>query len=263
MAQKPSMKRARPNHNGFRTATVLLVPLLVSLVGCGRNHFPSHPASYREFAYVSNGAADTVTVLDLVYLRQDRVIQVGRQPSGLAVNPIRNEVYAVNTGSDSVSVIDAMTSHVVASIGVHRTPYFIDVSPDGRRAYVANSGSNTVSVLDLDSRREIGVAATGEGPGVARVTPDNRTLVVSNRIAGSLSVYSITDSKDHPLVFREAFSGCTGATAVVVVPTSAGELRSGSKAFVACSGTHQVMVVCYSTINCCASWMWEKCLRIW
>ena len=87
------------------------------------------------------------------------------------------------------------------------------------------------------------MAATGEGPGVARVAPDNRTLVVSNRIAGSLSVYSITDSKDHPLAFREAFSGCTGATDVVVVANSATEPRSGSKAFVACSGTHQVMVV--------------------
>jgi YVTN family beta-propeller protein len=128
-------------------------------------------------------------------------------------------------------------------MGVHRKPYSIDVAPDGKRAYVANSESNTVSVLDLDKRREIGVAAAGEGPGVAKVGPDNRTLVVSNRIAGSLSVYSIKDKGKQPLEFREAFSGCPGATDVVVVPNSMSEPQSGSKAFVACSGGHQVMVV--------------------
>jgi YVTN family beta-propeller protein len=222
---------------------LLLFAMPLALSGCGRNRFPDYPASYHEFAYITNGTANTVTVLDLVYLRQDRVLQVGRQPSGLAVNPVRNEVYAVNTGSDSVSVIDATTNRVAATIGVHRTPYFIEVAPDGKRAYVANSASNTVSVLDLDTRREIATAATGEGPGVARVTPDNRTLVVSNRNAGSLSVYSITDSREHPLVFREAFSGCTGATDAVVVANSATEPQSGSKAFVACSGTNKVMVV--------------------
>jgi YVTN family beta-propeller protein len=215
-------------------ASLLLLPL--ALMSCKRQTFPEYPANYREFAYVSDGSAGTVTVLDLVYLRQDHVLQVGRQPTGMAVNPVRNEIYAVNSGSDSVTVIDATNNTVAVTIGVHRAPYFIDVAPDGKRAYVPNSGSNTVSILDLDKRHEIGTAATGEGPGVARVAPDNHTLVVSNRIAGSISVYSIDASTAHPLHFRDAFSGCTGATDIAILPGSA-------KAFVACSGGHQVMVV--------------------
>jgi YVTN family beta-propeller protein len=209
-----------------------LLPLTLS--GCHRNRFPNYPANYREFAYVSNGAPGTVTVLDLVYLRQDRVLQVGRQPSGLAVNPVRNEVYAVNSGSDTVSVIDTTDNAVAATIGVHRGPFFMDISPDGKRGYVPNSGSNSVSVLDLDKRREIAVAAAGEGPGVARVSPDNRTLVVSNRIAGSVTIYSISDSPTRPLQFRATFSGCVGATDIAILPDS-------SKAFIACSGGHQIM----------------------
>ena len=244
MAQEPGMRPA-PRAAAFSRPALwralgLLLPLL--LLGCGRDRFPNYPASYHEFAYVSNGASNTVTVLDLVYLRQDRVLQVGRQPSGLAVNPVRNEVYAVNTGSDSVSVIDATTNRVAATIGVQRTPYFIAIAPDGKRGYVANSASNTVSVIDLDKRRQVGIAATGEGPGMAKVSPDNRTLVVSNRVAGSLSVYSITDSKEHPLQLREAYSGCAGATDITVV-ASASEPTSGAKAFVACSATHKVMEI--------------------
>lgn len=219
---------------GAALAALALLPTI--LAGCHRNTFPRYAADYREFAYVSNGANGTITVLDLVYLRQERTLQVGRRPTGLAVNPVRNEVYAVNTGSDSVSVIDAAANQVVATIGVHHAPYFISVAPDGRRAYVANSGSNTVSVLDLEQRREIGIAATGEGPGLAVVSPDNRTVVVSNRAAGSLSLYSVEDSPTQPLRFREAFSGCPGATDIAILPDS-------TKAFAACSASNKIMAV--------------------
>jgi len=225
----------------LKVASTALILLPLALSGCHRNRFPSYPANYREFAYISNGEPGTVTVLDLVYLRQDRVIQVGRQPTGLAVNPARNEVYAVNSASDTVSVIDTTSNAVAATIGVRHAPYSIDIAPDGKRAYVPNSGSNSVSVLDLDKRREIAVAAAGEGPGVARVAPDNRTLVVSNRIAGSVSIYSISDSTTHPLQFREAFSGCPGATDIVIEADDKSHPESGAKALIACSGGHQIM----------------------
>ncbi|HEY4357133.1 MAG TPA: YncE family protein [Acidobacteriaceae bacterium] len=228
MAQFPDRRSLLP------AAALLLLPL--GLASCNANRFPSYPPGYREFAYVTDGASDTVAVLDLVYLRQDRVLQVGHDPMGLAVNTHRNEVYAVNTGGDSVSVIDAEKNEVAATIGVHRTPHFIDVDPNGKRAYVANSGSNTVSVLDLEKRREIAVAATGEQPWQARVAPDNRTLVVSNHAAGSVSVYSIGEPGQQPLQLRNAFAGCAGATDVVILPDS-------SKAFIACTDAHRVMAI--------------------
>ena len=225
----------------LRRSATLLLP--AALLGCHGNRFPIYPVNYHEFAYISDGSSGTVTVLDLVYLRQDRVLQVGRKPTGMAVNPERNEVYAANAGSDSISVIDATRNVVAATIGVQHTPYSLTVSPDGKRAYVANSGSNTVSVIDLDKRRVIAAVGTGEGPGVARVSPDNRTLVVSNRVAGSVSVYSILPSQAHPLQLREAFSGCEGATDIAISSQSNDDLPSGAKAWVACSGSHRVMVV--------------------
>ncbi len=208
----------------------------VALSGCHRKQFPEYPADYREFAYVSDGASDTVAVLDLVYLRQDRVLQVGRQPTGLAANPVRNEVYAVNSGSDSVSVIDTEQNRVITTIGLHSRPYFMDVAPDGKRGYVANSGANSVSVIDLVRHRELATAATGEQPGVARIAPDMRSLVVTNRGSGSVSVYAVSDSETHPLTLRGTYPNCPGATDAVILPDS-------SKAFIACSGSHHVMAI--------------------
>ncbi|GGA58884.1 hypothetical protein GCM10011507_07820 [Edaphobacter acidisoli] len=218
--------------------------LLATVTGCSRYGFPTLPKGYQEYAYVTNGGSNTVTVLDLVYLRQDRTLQVGQDPSGIAANPRRNEVYAVNTQPDSssgsVSVINAATNQVVAAISVHRLPYFIAVSPNGRRAYVPNAGSNSVSVLDLDRRREVATVSTGDQPGVARVSPDGRTLVVTNRGSNSVSLYDIAQPyspSDTPeLKLRATFSGCSGATDAVILPDS-------SKVFVACSGGHKIMAV--------------------
>lgn len=236
--------------------------MMATLSGCRRSGFPDVPSGYHEYAYVTNGASNTVTVLDLVALRPERTLRVGEGPSGIAANPRRNEIYAVNTKSGTVTVIDAVSNDVVSTIGVHRQPYSISVDAQGGRAYVANSGSNSVSVIDLDRRREIAVAGTGEQPGLARISPDMRSLVVSNRRSGSVSVYSVAPyistyrgpsegsleapapaAPAHPreasgpiLRLRAAFPGCPGATDVAILPDS-------SKAFVACSGGHQVMAI--------------------
>jgi YVTN family beta-propeller protein len=224
----------------LRILSIASFAFLLSSVGCHRSGFPDVPAGYREYAYVSNGSSNTVTILDLVYLRQDRTLQVGANPSHLAVNPVRNEVYVVNTLSGTVSIIDTQANRVVSTIGVHRLPTFIAVDASGHRAYVVNSGSNTVSILDLDRRREIGVTGTGEQPGLIRISPDGRSLVVTNRGSGSVSLFSIAPY-DAPrtaggLRLRAAFSGCPGATDAVILPDS-------SKAFIACSTGHQVMAV--------------------
>ena len=245
-------------NNPLRTSALVVLLAIVLVSGCRRGGFPDVPAGYREFAYVTNGGSNTVSVLDLVNLRQDRTLRVGDNPTGIDVNPVRNEVYAVNSQSGTVTVIDAATNTVAATIGVHRQPYFISVDAQGGRAYVANSGSNSVSVIDLDRRREIAVAGAGEQPGIARIAPDMRSLVVSNRGSGSVSIFSAApylssraaapsnpaaSAPAHPpmppgppLRLRAAFPGCPGATDVAILPDS-------SKAFIACSGGHQVMAI--------------------
>jgi DNA-binding beta-propeller fold protein YncE len=128
-------------------------------------------------------------------------------------------------------------------------------------------------VIDLDRRREIAAVGTGEQPGLARISPDMRTLVVTNRGGGSVSVFAAepyaTASDAHsggianlpgslmpkaksagggaeqPPRLRAVFSGCPGATDAVI-------LKDSSKAFVACSGGHQVMAI--SLASAADSW---------
>lgn len=205
--------------------------MLVTVSGCRRKHFPTYPANFREYAWVTNGGDRSVTVLDLVNMRTAATIPVGDRPVAVAANPVRNEVYVVNAGSGTVSVLSAAENRVAATIAVHREPISIDVDSDGSRAYVANAGSNNVSVIDLKKRREIAVAGVGEEPAEARIAPDGKTLVVTNRGGGSVTVI---DARN--LRVRAVFSGCPGASDLVILPDS-------SKAFAACTGGHQVMAI--------------------
>ena len=188
---------------------------------------------------MANSGSGTVTILDVVNVRVDRELAVGQNPVAVAASPTRNEVYVVNSGlagaSGSVSVIDAERNAVAAVIPVGRVPVSIDVDSNGKLAYVANSGSNSVSVIDLGSRREIARIGTGEGPAGARLAPDGRTLVVANRRANSVSLIDPPGPNSAGRV-RAVFGDCPGATDPVILPDS-------SKAFVACSGGHQVMVI--------------------
>ncbi len=133
---------------------------------------PNYGPAYREYAYVTNGKSNTVSVIDLRTFQPAATIRVGSDPTGIAANSKKNEIYVVNTESNSISVIDAERNQVVATIGVHAAPYFIDVSADGKRAYVANSKSANVSVMDLDKRLCVGQYPgrrfAGTGAGFAR-----------------------------------------------------------------------------------------------
>lgn len=212
---------------------LFIAVLLPILGGLGWWYFreeplPNYGPLYREYAYVSNGKSNTVSVIDLSTFALAKTIHVGNEPTGIASNSRKNEIYIVNSASDSVSVINAETNTVVATIAVHARPYFIDVSNDGTRAYVANSDSGTVSVIDLEKRVVLGNLHVGAAPGLARVSPDGATVIVSNR--GDNTV-SIIDAK--LLRVRATLAVCQQPEDIAILPDS-------SKAFVACSGSSQV-----------------------
>ena len=219
-----------------RSACVFAISLgALALAGCHTQDFPTYPANYREYAYVTNGGSGTVTVLDVVNVRVDREVQVGANPIAVAANPTRNEVYVVNQGDKggqgSLSVIDAEKNAVVGTIALHRQPASIDIDPTGKFAYVANAGSNLVSVLDLIGRRELAEVGVGEDPVEAKLSPDGKTLVVANQKGNSVTLLDAAT-----LGVRGVFPGCPGASDVVILPDS-------SKTIVSCSGGHQVMAI--------------------
>jgi YVTN family beta-propeller protein len=232
------LRPGNPLSRRSRRAQILLpiFPLFTLLLTACRPHdFPQYPPNYREYAYVTNQASGTVTVLDVVDVRVDREIPTGPSPVAVIASPTRNEVYVVNSGTPSaqgsVSVIDAENNRVAATIPVRRQPVSIDLDPTGNLAYVANSGSNNISVVDLRARREIAAIGAGDEPADARVSLDGKSLIVANRRGNSVTIIDPATRR-----LRAVFEGCPGASDIVILPDS-------TKAFVACSAGHQVMAI--------------------
>ena len=146
----------------WKFAALLLSLIALGLTGCRQG--TTVPPGYHEYAYVTNGKSNSVSVLDLLQLKNVKTIAVGASPTGIAANPARNEIYVANAESNNISIIDAERNEVVGAIGVHRAPYFVSVSSDGKQAYVANSGSANVSVLDLAKRAVIATIRVGALP---------------------------------------------------------------------------------------------------
>ncbi len=221
---------------GQRLGLSLCAALLaIPLAGCRPRNFPEYPANYREYAYVTNGGSGTVTVIDVVNVRVDRELAVGQNPVALAASPTRNEIYVVNSGAadgnGSLSVLDAEQNRVAATVPLHRQPVSINLDQAGEFAYIANAGSNSVSIVDLKARREVARIGTGEQPDAAVLAPNAKTLVVTNRGGNSVTLIDPASRS-----VRAVFTGCPGAMDPVVMPDS-------SKAFIACSAGHQVMVL--------------------
>src|SRR5207244_3732580 len=101
--------------------SVLLVPclkkLLLSVIalsiaaGLGWWYFhlrelSSLDPAYREYAYITNGKSNTVSVIDLRTFQLATTLKVGAGPTGIVANSKKNEIYVVNTASNNLSVID-------------------------------------------------------------------------------------------------------------------------------------------------------------
>ncbi|MGA3035278.1 MAG: hypothetical protein ABSD70_18475, partial [Terracidiphilus sp.] len=75
------------SRKGGRPASFAAIACFLLIAGCRSHDFPQYPPNYREYAYVTNGGSDTVTVLDVVDVRVDREIQVGHDPVAVAASP--------------------------------------------------------------------------------------------------------------------------------------------------------------------------------
>jgi YVTN family beta-propeller protein len=147
-------------------------------------------------AYVTNWAGRSVSVIDTATERKvadillsspERVLKADH-PSGIAANPVRDEVYTANANSDTVSVIDTRTDRVTANLDVSLVPGAakgalpegLAVSPDGGTLYVAEAGENAIAVVDLERRRVKGFIPTAWYPSSVAVTPDGGRIVIAN-----------------------------------------------------------------------------------
>jgi YVTN family beta-propeller protein/VCBS repeat-containing protein len=102
------------------------------------------------YVYVTDTLNDKVAVIDSNDNTVVARVNVGDNPSSIAVSPGGAFVFVANAGSDSVSVIDSDTGTVATTIPVGDNPTNVDVSKDGLRLYVSTrTGILNIPIADI------------------------------------------------------------------------------------------------------------------
>ncbi|MBI4464331.1 MAG: hypothetical protein HY647_06460, partial [Acidobacteria bacterium] len=96
----------------IRQATGFVLLAAFFWTGCRQAELDTSASTLHQYAFVTNGRSDSVTVVDLRNFRVRAVIPVGKDPTGIKASPIRNEIYVVNTASGTLSFLNAETLRV-------------------------------------------------------------------------------------------------------------------------------------------------------
>ncbi len=172
-------------------------------------HKPQYLAASSDgnYVYVTNFMGNSVSVIDTATNAIQETIDVGENPTGIAVSPDGNWVYVAISQSgdapgesDTVAVLTTTFPRSVdRTITVGNNPQGVAVTLDSRYVYVANSTSsdgsgepgNTVSAIDITDD-SVSTITVGEEPTGITVSPDGY-MYVANWTSESLSVINTND----------------------------------------------------------------------
>ncbi|MGB9930086.1 MAG: DUF7507 domain-containing protein, partial [Methanosarcina sp.] len=141
-----------------------------------------------KYAYITNEAGNTISVIDIPTNTVVATIPVGTGPVGVAVSPDGTKVYVPNNGNDNVSVISTATNNVIASVPVGDFPLGVAFTPDGTKAYVANFNGGTVSIIDTATNTVTATLTGFSSPLGIAFTPDGTKAYIGNEGASTVSV---------------------------------------------------------------------------
>jgi YVTN family beta-propeller protein len=136
-----------------------------------------------KFAYVAEGGAETVEVIDTETMEVvGEPIEVGERPAGIEFTPDGATAYVVDRGIlgiPEVSAIDTATRKVTPILLSGKKPRGIAIAPDGRKAFVVNVESKSVSVIDTATNQETDEIEVGAEPQEVAIAADGKTLYVT------------------------------------------------------------------------------------
>jgi probable HAF family extracellular repeat protein/YVTN family beta-propeller protein len=150
--------------------------------------------------YVSNNAANTVSVISTSTNTVTHTVSVGSSPDALAVSPDGSKIYVGQHGGN-VTVIDTATKGVTTINTLGGPVRDLAITPDGSKVYLAMESSG-LRVIDTATNNVSNVSGFTCPEGV-RVTPDGSTVYVNYQCGGP------GGSGGHDAVGR--FDAATGA----------------------------------------------------
>jgi DNA-binding beta-propeller fold protein YncE/cytochrome c1 len=130
---------------------------VVAETACGRR--PADvvftPDGRRVLATASYGG--TLHVYDLAgeKLQPADSVQLGFEPTGIAVSPDGKTAYVALAAANEIAFVDLARKGIDARVAVGQWPRYVSLTPDGTRLAVGCSGAGGISVVDTQTRQEL------------------------------------------------------------------------------------------------------------
>ncbi|WP_018619805.1 YncE family protein [Spirosoma luteum] len=176
------------------TITVGMEPAEVTMSDNGGRPLP-------QYAFVANGASNTVSVIKVADKTVVKTIPVGDDPVG-AWPGADGKMYVDNEKGQSISVIDVATLAVVETVKLGFTPGYAAYQPTRNELWVSQAGTgNKVVIFERmnGSWMKMGEVVTGLDAHAIAFTKDGNTAYVTNQGAATVSVIDVvtrTKKKD-------------------------------------------------------------------
>ncbi len=131
-------------------------------------------------AYTSNGATNSVSVIDVAAGQQERTIAVPTRPEAITTNRSGTEVWVGSNDDSVVTVFAAEDADVLAQWSGFDWPYRILLTRDERYAVIPDLGIERLRFFDVPGKTELGaIDLRGMQPQGVVLHPDDRTLFLS------------------------------------------------------------------------------------
>jgi len=133
-----------------------------------------------DLAFTSNGATNSVSVIDLPAGIQERTVSVPARPEAITSNRAGSEIWVGSNAEKLVTVLATKDSSVLAQWSGFDWPYRILLTQDERYAVVPDLGNEQLRFFDAQHKQELGVMDfRGMQPQGVMLYRDDRTLFLS------------------------------------------------------------------------------------
>jgi YVTN family beta-propeller protein len=184
-----------------------------------------------EFSPNSEEETSTVYRIDTnpvseTYNTVTNTIQVGNNPTGVAVTPNSAFLYVTNNADNTVSVIPNPSFSPITTVQVGSGPYSVAITPNGQFAYVVNQTAATVSVINTATyavTTPIDLSCL-ETPYQIAITPDGSEAYVADTVCGADIITTATNTVTQVSVGSGPFGVATGPVTTAPQPIFPGAI---------------------------------------
>lgn len=130
--------------------------------------------------FVANYYGNSVSVIDVDRLAENKCLAVGKEPFSLALDTTRYKLFVACKGAKSIHIVDTEKVRLLAFIALEDEPGGVGVRERDGRLFVSLRSKNQVVCFDSSDLRGVGTVSVGKNPGAIGVNQELGIVYVVN-----------------------------------------------------------------------------------